>query len=92
MAISKRSKIQALQVLDNIEDHNITAIHTRGALDRMIELVKFPETKKHKDKKGRPLRKRTSYKNQQYDGIRSFLVQNYMLVKYDGYRYHYYII
>ena len=85
--INTRSKSQALQVVTILHAHRITRIHTRGALDRLIELVKWPHTRNHK------VTKRTTYKNQQYDSIRYWLIrQGFLTQSYDGYRYHYTVV
>jgi hypothetical protein len=84
MKLSTRSLNQAHEVLHYIYSNNITRIHTRGALDRMIEIVKFPETLSKR------ITKKTVYKNQQYDPIRNWMIQKgYLTVEFDGYRYHY---
>lgn len=93
--INAKSKSEAMQVMAYIYSNNITRIHTRGALDRMIEMVKFPETRSLKTWGGRSLasNKVTAYKNQQYDAIRSWLIkQGYLKATHDGYRYHYTVI
>ncbi len=93
--ISNKSKRQALAVMHMIYDNNITQIHTRGALDRMIEIVKFPEVANMKKFGGRSLTsgKVTAYKNQQYDVIRHWLINAGFLIKsHDGYRYHYKVV
>ena len=82
--INSASRYQGLKVMKAIYSNNITQIHTRGALDRMIELAKFPWTKNFKSDK------KTVYKNQQYDPIRNWLInQGFLTQTYDGYRYHY---
>ena len=104
--ISNRSKQQALEVMDYIYSNNITKIHTRGAIDRMIEIVKFPYTKNWVQfgsvylplsgiVKPRSLKsgKRTAYMNKQYDPIRCWLINNgYLKQSFDGYRYHYTVV
>ena len=83
--INSASRHQGLKVMKAIYSNNITQIHTRGALDRMIELAKFPYTRSwtKNDKK-------TVFKNQQYDPIRNWLInQGFLTQTYDGYRYHY---
>jgi hypothetical protein len=90
--INTKSKAAAMSVMSYIYSNNITKIHTRGALDRMIEIVKFPETKNIKSWGGTSLvsGKITAYKNQQYDPIRYWLIkQGFLIQTYDGYRYHY---
>jgi hypothetical protein len=82
--INSASQYQGLKVMKAIYSNNITQIHTRGALDRMIELSKFPWTKSFKSDK------KTILKNQQYDPIRNWLIkQGFLTQTYDGYRYHY---
>ena len=89
MKLSTKSELQAHQVLDVLKTKRIVAIHTRGAIDRIIECVKFPETIGWKHN-GKPFTKKTAYKNQQYDPIRCWLVRNrYLEQSHDGYRYHY---
>lgn len=104
--ISRRSKQQALEVMHYIYSNNITQIHTRGAIDRMIEIAKFPYTKSWKSfglvylpgsgkTKPRSLvsGKRTAYMNKQYDPIRYWLISNgYLKQSFDGYRYHYTVV
>jgi len=104
--ISKKSKQQAIEVMHYIYSNNITQIHTRGAIDRMIEIVKFPYTKNWVQfgsvylplsgiVKPRSLKsgKRTAYKNKQYDPIRCWLINNgYLKQSFDGYRYHYTVV
>ena len=103
--ISNRSVKQAKEVMDYIYSNNITKIHTRGALDRMIEIVKFPYTKdwktfgyRHNSVYG-TIRvsltsgKRTAYMSKQYDPIRYWLIDNgYLIQEFDGYRYHYTVV
>lgn len=93
--INTKSKADAMSVMSYIYSNNITRIHTRGALDRMIEIAKFPETKNRKSWDGRSLvsGKVTAYKNQQYDPIRYWLIKQGLLIQtYDGYRYHYTVV
>ena len=104
--IRNRSKQQAMEVMHYIYSNNITKIHTRGAIDRMIEIAKFPYTKNWKSfgsvylpvsGKTKPMSlvsgKRTAYMNKQYDPIRKWLInQGYLQVSFDGYRYHYTVI
>jgi hypothetical protein len=86
--LQKRSKMQARNVMKRLYESNIIKIHTRGALDRFIEIEKFPETKKLTG-----FYKRTVYKNQQYDSIREWLInQGFIVPFFDGYRYHYQIV
>ena len=87
--INSKSRSEAHEVLSYIYSNKITKIHTRGALDRMIEIVKFPETRNFKSWGGVSLvsGKITAYKNQQYDPIRYWLIkQGYLKQEYDGYR------
>ena len=82
--ISNRSQEQAFEVLEILVNAHVTKIHTRGALDRVIEYVKFPETR------SKGFSKKTMYKNQQYDPIRNWLdTMGYISNEFDGYRYHY---
>jgi len=104
--IQKKSVKQAKEVMDYIYSNNITKIHTRGALDRMIEIVKFPYTKNWKTFGTRYLPvsgmtkpnslvsgKRTAYMNKQYDPIRYWLInKGYLIQEFDGYRYHYTVV
>ena len=104
--IQKKSINQAKEVMDYIYSNNITKIHTRGALDRMIEIVKFPYTKNWVQfgsiylpmsgiVKPRSLKsgKRTAYMSKQYDPIRYWLIDNgYLIQEFDGYRYHYTVV
>ena len=93
--INSKSTADMHQVLSYIYSNKITKIHTRGALDRMIEMVKFPETRFFKLWGGRSLvsGKVTAYKNQQYDPIRETLIKRgYLKQEYDGYRYHYTVV
>jgi hypothetical protein len=95
--ISVKSRNQAMEVVSLLHKHKIVRIHTRGALDRMIEIVKFPWTKDLKtwsNFSGSVRRlssgKVTAYKNQQYDPIRMWLEsEGYISSRFDGYRYHY---
>jgi len=98
MKLSNKSKHQAEIVLSMIKERRITTIHTRGALDRMIEIIKFPETaslqtwSSFPGLPGRCLKsgKVTAYKNQQYDPIRNYLIESgHLEQSHDGYRYHY---
>jgi hypothetical protein len=86
--LQAKSKMQALNVMKRLYKSNIIRIHTRGALDRLIEIEKFPETKKIAG-----LYKRTVYKSQQYDSIRNWLInQGFITSYFDGYRYHYQVV
>jgi len=101
--LSSKSKGEALRIMAYLYENKITKIHTRGALDRMIEIAKFPETKKWKtyglkylpaSGKTKPISlesgKVTAYMNKQYDSIRYWLIrQGYLTQSFDGYRYHY---
>jgi len=90
--INSKSIAAMHKVLAHIYSNKIIKIHTRGALDRMIEIAKFPEVAKFKSWEGRSLvsGKVTAYKNQQYDPIRETLIERgYLQQVYDGYRYHY---
>lgn len=97
MAASRKSIKQAQEVMRVIAERNITRIHTRGAFDRIIEMVKFPETRNVKvwtdfsgSKRNVASGKVTVYKNQQYDVIRNYLIRNsFVTASFDGYRYHY---
>ena len=83
-----KSKLQALNLMRELYKNNIIQIHTRGALDRMIEIQKFPYTKNWKVSN-----KKTAYKSQQYDSIRYWLInQGYITQTFDGYRYHYQVV
>lgn len=85
MGISNKTRMQLQQVKDYIESFNITQIHTRGVLDRMIEKIKFPETCL-----GYNNERKTLYKNQQYDKIRRRLVNSgFLSQSFDGKCYHY---
>ena len=93
--INSKSKGEAMRVMAYLYENKITRIHTRGAIDRMIEMVKFPETRFMSSFGGRSLKsnKVTAYKNQQYDPIRCYLIRKGYLKQYfDGYRYHYIVI
>jgi hypothetical protein len=93
--INANSRAAMHQVLSYIYSNKITKIHTRGALDRMIEIAKFPETRSFKSWAGRSLvsGKVTAYKNQQYDPIRETLIKRgYLKQEHDGYRYHYTVV
>jgi|DEB19_MinimDraft_3_1074340.scaffolds.fasta_scaffold185359_2 hypothetical protein len=93
--INTKSKADAMTVMSYIYSNKITKIHTRGALDRMIEMVKFPYTRNFKSWGGVSLvsGKITAYKNQQYDPIRYWLIkQGFLIQTYDGYRYHYQVV
>ena len=93
--INSKSKGEAMRVMAYLYENKITRIHTRGAIDRMIEMVKFPETRFMSSFGGRSLKsnKVTACKNQQYDPIRSWLIkQGYLKATHDGYRYHYTVI
>ena len=93
--INSKSRSEAHEVLSYIYSNKITKIHTRGALDRMIEMVKFPETRFFKSWGRTSLLsgKITAYKNQQYDPIRWYLInKGYLKQEFDGYRYHYTVV
>ncbi len=93
--INSRSRSAMHDVLSYLYNNKITKIHTRGALDRMIEIAKFPETKNLKSWNGTSLRsgKVTAYKNQQYDNVRYTLCkEGFLIKKFDGYRYHYIVV
>jgi len=93
--INANSRAAMHQVLSYIYSNKITKIHTRGALDRMIEIAKFPELARFKSWEGRSLisGKVTAYKNQQYDPIRETLInKGYLTQEHDGYRYHYTVV
>ena len=93
--LNANSRAAMHQVLSYIYSNKITKIHTRGALDRMIEIAKFPETRNFKSWGGRSLvsGKVTAYKNQQYDPIRETLIKRgYLKQEHDGYRYHYTVV
>lgn len=102
MALSFKSIVQAKQVLKVISEEYMngrTVIKGRGTLDRIIEKVKFPYTAEFKTyghiRSGngyipKKLGTACAYKNQQYDPIRNWLVDNkYLNVQDDGYRYYY---
>lgn len=100
MALSFKSLAQAHHVLKVInEEYSTGPIKGRGTLDRIIEKVKFPETASWKTFGFRYSKTRTTpkklgtacaYKNQQYDPIRNWLINNkYLSVRDDGYRYWY---
>jgi len=104
--LAKKSQIAALDVMAYIYESNITKIHTRGALDRMIEIAKFPYTRNWKhfglqylpgSGKTKPISlvsgKRTAYMNKQYDSVRYWLIrQGFLKQEFDGYRYHYTVV
>jgi hypothetical protein len=93
--INSSSRAAMHKVLAHIHSNKITKIHTRGALDRMIEIAKFPELARFKSWAGRSLvsGKVTAYKNQQYDPIRETLInKGYLKQEHDGYRYHYTVV
>lgn len=87
MALSNRSLSQAKKVLVDIFDSNISQIVTRAALDKRIELVKFPYLQRSHD---RYQKNKTLYTSQQYDPIRYWLVKNKFLTQeYRGGKYIY---
>jgi hypothetical protein len=93
--INSSSRAAMHKVLTHIHSNKIIKIHTRGALDRMIEIAKFPELSRFKSWSGRSLvsGKVTAYKNQQYDPIREALInKGYLKQEFDGYRYHYIVV
>ncbi len=93
--LNANSRAAMHQVLSYIYSNKIVKIHTRGALDRMIEIAKFPELARLKSWEGRSLisGKVTAYKNQQYDPIRWTLInKGYLKQEHDGYRYHYTVV
>jgi hypothetical protein len=93
--LNANSRAAMHQVLSYIYSNKIVKIHTRGALDRMIEIAKFPELARFKSWEGRSLvsGKVTAYKNQQYDPIRETLInKGYLKQEHDGYRYHYIVV
>ena len=93
--INTNSRAAMHQVLSYIYSNKITKIHTRGALDRMIEIAKFPETRNFKSWAGRSLvsGKVTAFMNKQYDPIRWTLInKGYLKQEHDGYRYHYTVV
>lgn len=82
----------AAAVKDTILQHRITKIHTRGILDRIIELEKFPHTKNYTDN-GKLFLRKTAYANKQYDNVRNELINSGFLRKdFDGYRYSYTVV
>jgi len=90
--LSPKSITQAKEVVSQLHANNIVRIHTRGALDRIIEQVKFPRTRS-RHYQAHASGKRTLYKSQQYDPIRHWLVDNgYLVQTHDGYRYHYTVV
>jgi len=76
MALSKKSLEQAKQVLADILYSHVDVIVTRAALDKRIELIKFPFLQRSHD---RYQRNRTLYGSQQYDPIRYWLINNKFL-------------
>ena len=97
--INSSSRAAMHKVLTHIHSNKIIKIHTRGALDRMIEIAKFPYLAKMKywnrNCSARSLvsGKVTAYKNQQYDPIRNALInKGYLKQEFDGYRYHYIVV
>ncbi len=93
--INANSRAAMHQVLSYIYSNKMIKIHTRGALDRMIEIAKFPETRNFKSWAGRSLvsGKVTAYMNKQYDPIRWALInKGYLKQEHDGYRYHYTVV
>lgn len=87
MALSNKSLLQAKQVLSDIFHSNISQIVTRAALDKRIELVKFPYLQRSHD---RYQKNRTLYTSQQYDPIRYWLIKNKFLTQeYKGGKYIY---
>lgn len=96
--LSKKSLLQALEVLSKLRQSGVKEIHTRGALDRCIEVVKFPylvakpapwTVQTHREYL-RKYAKKTQYCNAQYNPIRIWLIQHGFLSKrFDGRRYHY---
>ena len=85
MALSNKSLKQAKQVLKQIVDSNVAVIITRAALDKRIELVKFPYLQRSHD---RYQKNRTLYTSQQYDPIRYWLIKNKFLTQeYSGGKY-----
>jgi len=73
MALSKKSLLQAKQVLSEILASGEDVIVTRATLDKKIELVKFPYLK---DSHMKNPQNRTLYVNQQYDPIRYWMINN----------------
>lgn len=65
---------QLEQVKKFILDNHVTSFQTRTALDRLIERIKFPYTRKLEEMYGTITR--TYYKTQQYDPIRNELVNS----------------
>jgi hypothetical protein len=93
--LNANSRAAMHQVLSYIYSNKIVKIHTRGALDRMIEIAKFPELARFKSWEGRSLvsGKVTAFMNKQYDPIRETLInKGYLKQEYDGYRYHYIVV
>ena len=85
MALSKKSIQQAQQVKKNLIKSGAHSITTRAALDRIIELVKFPHLKCFYSKG--PV-----YTSRQYDPIRKHLIASgFLTASFDGYRYTYII-
>lgn len=76
MALSNKSLEQAKQVLADILYSHVDVIVTRAALDKRIELIKFPFLQRSHD---RYQRNRTLYCSQQYDPIRYWLINNKFL-------------
>jgi len=78
MALSNRSLSQAKQVLADILYSHVDVIVTRAALDKRIELIKFPYLKPSHD---RHQKNKTLYVSRQYDPIRYWLIKNKFLTQ-----------
>ena len=78
MALSNRSLSQAKQVLAEILYSHVDVIVTRAALDKRIELIKFPYLKPSHD---RHQKNKTLYVSRQYDPIRYWLIKNKFLTQ-----------
>ena len=93
MGISQKSINQALEVRKIITDRNITVIHGKGTLHRIIECVKFPYLINKKQWDSKPhYDKRPCYMGQQYEPILYWLVDTGFLTETrdpNGWKYHY---
>lgn len=77
-SLTPRTLAQAETVKENILANHIIRIKRRGTLDRMIEVVKFPEVAVPRFDS---YRTKTVYFNNQYVKIRNYLVSSGFLIQ-----------
>jgi len=94
--LQNKNLVAVQMVLAHLKQFHIITLRGRGVIDRMFELAKFPEThisvvdpwykNRIRNNKG------TAYKNQQYDVLRYFLINNgFLKQEVVGKRIHYHV-